>query len=69
MKVIEEFESLLVVGKVEEAILDVEFLGLVNILMTKMGFKVIERESEVKWSNVIEFKCIIKFFIYYVIFE
>lgn len=48
MKVIEEFESLLVVGKVEEAILDVEFLGLVNILMTKMGFKVIECESEVK---------------------
>lgn len=48
MKVIEEFESLLVVGKVEEAILDVEFLGLVNILMMKMGFKVIECESEVK---------------------
>lgn len=48
MKVTEEFESSSAVGKVEEAILDAEFLGPVNILMTKMGFKAIERESEVK---------------------
>lgn len=54
MKVTEEFESSSAVGKVEEAILDAEFLGPVNILMTKMGFKAIERESEVKQCHRIQ---------------
>ena len=42
------------VGKVEEAILDAEFLGPVNLLMKKMGFKAIEPGSKVKQCHRIQ---------------